>query len=41
MIILLSVSLVYLYNRVPRDLKEVEDPGVHDQNNNEWVWKSG
>ncbi|KAE8279906.1 Centrosome and spindle pole associated protein 1 [Larimichthys crocea] len=28
-------------NRVPRDLKEVEDPGVHDQNNNEWVWKSG
>ncbi|XP_074478579.1 centrosome and spindle pole-associated protein 1 isoform X2 [Sebastes fasciatus] len=27
-------------NRAPQDTKEVEAPGVHDQNNNEWVWKS-
>ncbi|XP_070784596.1 centrosome and spindle pole-associated protein 1 [Enoplosus armatus] len=27
-------------NRGPQDIEEVEAPGVHDQNNNEWVWKS-
>ncbi|XP_078137408.1 centrosome and spindle pole-associated protein 1 [Sander vitreus] len=27
-------------NRPPRDIKEVEAPGLHDQNNNEGVWKS-
>ncbi|XP_070709443.1 centrosome and spindle pole-associated protein 1 [Pempheris klunzingeri] len=28
-------------NRAPQDIKEVEAPGVHDQNNNEWIGKSG
>uniref|UniRef100_A0A3B4UNE3 Centrosome and spindle pole associated protein 1 n=1 Tax=Seriola dumerili TaxID=41447 RepID=A0A3B4UNE3_SERDU len=27
-------------NRAPLDIKEVEAPGVHDQNNNDWLWKS-
>ncbi|XP_033495349.1 centrosome and spindle pole-associated protein 1 [Epinephelus lanceolatus] len=27
-------------NRAPRDIKEVEAPGVHDRNNNDWVQKS-
>ncbi|XP_039983478.1 centrosome and spindle pole-associated protein 1 [Xiphias gladius] len=27
-------------NRAPQDIKKVEASGVHDQNNNDWVWKS-
>nr|XP_020455583.1 centrosome and spindle pole-associated protein 1 isoform X2 [Monopterus albus] len=27
-------------HRAPQDVKEVEAPGVHHQNSNDWVWKS-
>ncbi|XP_050922574.1 centrosome and spindle pole-associated protein 1 isoform X1 [Lates calcarifer] len=29
-----------LFPKAPQDIKEVEAPGVHDQNNNDLVWKS-
>lgn len=40
MIKVILACVVYLYGRAPLDTKEVEDPGVGDQNNSEWVGKS-